>query len=267
MRHIGTRVLLVALLALLLGAGGARAVALPGLALPEGTHPGKLSTHNPSTLVGLGDSVTAGSHCDCPGYVADLAGILADTNGVPVRNYNLGQDGQTSGGLLASLAGDQPNVRPVARADLVVMTIGANDFSSKMAPIENGTCGPDLACTDSTLQEMQRNVTSIIDRIRALRSDRQVTIEITGYWNVFEDGAVADNDYSPQLRTGSDVLTRNVNAALSKVCAEQHVIYVDLYGPFKGDGDADDTHLLADDGDHPNAAGHAIIAQELAGAL
>ena len=44
--------------------------------------------------------------------------------------------------------------------------------------------------------------------------------------------------------------------------------YVDIYTPFKGaDGSTDDTALLADDGDHPNAAGHQLIATALLAAL
>lgn len=259
----------MAVLALLLGVGGGQAVPLPGLALPDTSPPATLrSQHDSSiTLVGLGDSVTAGSHCNCAGYVADLATILSRTNGASVADFNLGQDGQTSGGLLAALTADQPQVAPVAAAGLVVITIGANDFDSEMSAMRAGTCGKDLHCTEGTLAAMQHNVESIIDRIRDLRAGGSVTIEVTGYWNVFEDGAVARADYPPTLRSTSDLLTRRVNAALSTVCAERHVRYVDLYAPFKGaDGDADDTKLLASDGDHPNAAGHEAIARLLAAA-
>jgi lysophospholipase L1-like esterase len=40
--------------------------------------------------------------------------------------------------------------------------------------------------------------------------------------------------------------------------------YVDLAEPFKGpSGTGDPSDLLADDGDHPNAAGHRRIASAL----
>jgi len=38
---------------------------------------------------------------------------------------------------------------------------------------------------------------------------------------------------------------------------------VDLYSPFKGDGSKDPTSRLASDGDHPNSAGHQLIASAL----
>lgn len=63
----------------------------------------------------------------------------------------------------------------------------------------------------------------------------------------------------------SDLLTRQVNAAIKSDAVAEHVAYVDIYTPFKGkDGDIDDTALLAPDGDHPSQAGHRVIANALA---
>jgi lysophospholipase L1-like esterase len=45
------------------------------------------------------------------------------------------------------------------------------------------------------------------------------------------------------------------------------VTYVSTYKPFKGaNGTNNPTRLLASDGDHPNARGHALIAAVLYGA-
>ena len=87
---------------------------------------------------------------------------------------------------------------------------------------------------------------------------------MTGYWNVFEDGSVADDSMNKQGREESDALTQAVNKIEEHVAGGQDATYVDIYTPFKGsDGSSDPTDLLADDGDHPDAEGHKLIAKTL----
>lgn len=237
----------------LLGAAGSQALAMPGVA----------GDRLPITIVGLGDSVTSGAHCGCAGFISDYAHLLGRTRHVPVYGINLGENGATSGDLLASIRSGRPAVRSLARADIVVITIGANDFVPDTTDIHNGQC-VGLSCTAGRLSAMADNVGAIIQRVKHLRSGKSVTIQVTGYWNVFEDGAIAQSDYTPQFQRDSDILTRRVNATLDRVATTRQVEYVDLYAPFKGrTGNIDDTHLLASDGDHPNAAGHEVIARAL----
>jgi len=242
--------------ALLLGAAGGEA-----LATSSGLFGNASST---ATVVGLGDSVTAAFRCGCAGFVADYADLLAHTTKTTVHSVNLGANGQTSGGLVAASQPGQPAVDGIATASIVVVTIGANDLVDSEPAIQSGQCGgrDELACTTATLANISTNVKAIVGRIRSLHSGGRVTIKITGYWNVFEDGSVARNDYSATFRRDSDALTRRLNDTLRAVSAATKVQYVDLYRPFKGDGD--DTPLLAADGDHPNAAGHWVIARALA---
>jgi lysophospholipase L1-like esterase len=85
---------------------------------------------------------------------------------------------------------------------------------------------------------------------------------VTDYWNVFEDGDVGRDDRGAAYLAWSDRLTRAFNAALCPRVAAAGATCLDLYAPFKGaDGRGDPTGLLAGDGDHPNAAGHALIAR------
>jgi len=89
---------------------------------------------------------------------------------------------------------------------------------------------------------------------------------VTGYWNVFLDGAVGRARGAAYV-TGSDALTRAVNAGIAAAAERTGATYVDVYRPFKGDGDVDCTPLLAADGDHPDARGHRVIAEALLAAL
>ena len=107
----------------------------------------------------------------------------------------------------------------------------------------------------------------ILARIHQLRNACSTAVMITDYWNVFEDGDVADADYSELGRAGSDRLTRAVNTVIATSARDSGATFVDLYEPFKSaTGKGDPTPLLADDGDHPNPAGHRVIARALLGA-
>jgi lysophospholipase L1-like esterase len=87
---------------------------------------------------------------------------------------------------------------------------------------------------------------------------------VTGYWNVFEDGDVGAANGEAYVRD-SDGLTLAVNAMIETETHRHGMVYVDLYTPFKDKGN--DTTLLATDGDHPSAAGHALITTLLHTAL
>jgi lysophospholipase L1-like esterase len=90
---------------------------------------------------------------------------------------------------------------------------------------------------------------------------------VTGYWNVFLDGAVARTRGEKYLRL-TDAATRAVNALIASEAKAHGATFVDLFTPFRGsDGSRDCTALLAADGDHPDAEGHALIARTLAAAL
>jgi lysophospholipase L1-like esterase len=95
-----------------------------------------------------------------------------------------------------------------------------------------------------------------------------VQIVLLDYWNVTIDGAVAAHQLDTSERAEADRATRATNDAVAAAAAATHVRYVDTYAAFKGDdGRKDPTALLASDGDHPDQAGHEVIAQALIAAL
>jgi len=219
-----------------------------------------------TTVVGIGDSVTSGAHCGCATFIRRYADQVARQHHESVRSIDLGQPGATSAGLLAAIQPGGRDVVPLADATVVVLTIGANDFANHPARLEDDQCGGSdgLACTIPVLARVTDNVAAIIARIRRLHRGHPVTIKVTGYWNIFEDGAVARADYPDWFRRAADVLTRRLNAVLRRIAQHRGAEYVDLYTPFKGpNGTDDDTDLLEPDGDHPNSAGHALIARTL----
>ena len=70
--------------------------------------------------------------------------------------------------------------------------------------------------------------------------------------------------FSGRGRAATDRLTRAANALIATAARKDGAGYVDLYAAFKGEhAERDPTRLLAADGDHPNAAGHRVIAAAL----
>ena len=204
-------------------------------------------------LVVLGDSVPAATACSCPGFGTDLARSVQ-----PADLTNAAESGLTSQGLLVQLSSPAV-IQALGRATVVTVTVGANDFDDSLAA---GDSCLNASCYAPTLREMNATMTEIANRLDTL-TQPGAKVVLTGYWNVFRDGAVGSR-LGPNYVATSDTLTRQVNAALAKIAARAHLQYADLYAPFKGDGSRDDTALLASDGDHPDADGHALIAAVIA---
>jgi lysophospholipase L1-like esterase len=211
-------------------------------------------------VVGLGDSVPAGSACDCTDYVNLLARGLGDD----VQSTNLAVPGQTSSGLMDQLS--SADVRTaVANADVVVVTIGANDVEAD-DPSTCGSAQDEPACYSAELTGLSQNLDRVAAAVVALTRPG-ARVLLTGYWNVFLDGATARAQGADYVRI-ADAVTREVNTRISAAAAAHGAVFVDLFTPFRGaDGSKDCTPLLADDGDHPDAAGHALIAHTLLAAL
>jgi lysophospholipase L1-like esterase len=211
-------------------------------------------------VVGLGDSVSAGTACGCTPY-ADLVGAaLAKVEHTSVRVDNMSVAGQTTRGLLAQLG--QPGVAAAVRhADAVLVTIGANDLE------EEASCTPGatVACYAGDLRALSAAYPQLLERLRELLAPR-ARLVVTGYWSVFLDGTLARQKGSAYVRA-SDALTRAVNGIIASAATAAAATYIDVFTPFKGDGDLDDTSLLAPDGDHPNARGHQVIASAITAAL
>ena len=222
-------------------------------------------------VVALGDSVTSGGRCDCTPFPQVYGSTLSAFRGVSATVDNLGQGGQNSTGLLSQLR-DPTSKQSVAvrSADIDLVTIGANDFSAQHDDITTGRCNGALGtdCVRDEVDQLRSNVSAIVNVIHHLRAGRPTAILVTGYWNVFEDGEVARSSFPDDGVAASVALTREANAQIRKGATAAGATYVDLYAPFHGPAsdDGETTNLLGDDGDHPNARGHVLIARRLVAA-
>lgn len=224
------------------------------------------AAHPPAVrLLGLGDSVTAGTDCACTDYVTGLGRLLADRDSRPVTVDNLGAPGATTSDLLVALSTDRALQQAVSRADVVVVTLGANDLTDSLDAWRRGDCS--VGCYQPGVDAMSERLTQAVSAIRKLRSGPPAQILLTTYWNVFPDGQVAERAESDGYLPWSDQITRAANQAIRSSADRTGAACVDLYGPFRSHPGDDPTDLLADDGDHPNPAGTALISQQVLAAV
>jgi lysophospholipase L1-like esterase len=219
-------------------------------------------------VIGLGDSVPAAAGCACTSFVQLFGHNLGKHTGRPNHTDNYARNGLDTTGLLAQLQ-DPGVAEVVAHADLVTVTIGANDFARAEGDYFAGTCGGSdgLDCFRITLPDLRGNLTAILDRIRALAAGRPMGVRVTNYWNVFEDGEVAQEKHGDAFVRDSDQLTQEANAVICDVADRAGDDCIDVYTAFKRAAPGGDpTSLLAPDGDHPNQAGHELIAATVAAA-
>lgn len=212
-----------------------------------------------TTLVALGDSVPAATACGCGGYVRDLAASI-DTRDMPVSTRNLAVPGADTRSLLAQMR--TTDVRAaLAHADVVLLQIGANDVASE--DLERTECLGSTTCWAADLTLLGQRLEDVLTT--ATNETRPGTIvRAIGYWNVAVDGSPAKQRGTTYVRNGRR-LTAAVNHLLSSTATRHHVGYVDLSRVFLGDHRVEER--LADDGDHPNAAGHRLIAAAVLNSL
>ena len=233
--------------------------AVPATPAPVPPGPATSTGSTRGLVVGLGDSVTAGTSCGCRPFIAQYAAALAARDHVATGAVNLGRSGLTIAGLTTQVAATETR-RTLGTASVVVVTIGANDLAPLVGRWRDGDC--DDECVRDATAGLAGPLDGVLSRVRA-QVPGGAHLLVTTYWNVFEDGDVADGDYGPRFAQWSDTVTAQANSAICTAALQVHATCVDLYRSFNGAGGKDPTPLLADDGDHPNAAGHALIARDL----
>lgn len=212
-------------------------------------------------VLGLGDSVMAGTNCDCAGLVEEYADALGRRTRRAVHVDNLGANGAVTSDLLDDLTFDDRTRALAAAADVVVVTIGANDLVPQLRTWQASGCP--ATCFATAAREVGHRLSRILSALRAARGGRSDHVLVTDYWNVFRDGEVALDADGPRERAWSVRVTDAANGAICRAARNEGATCVDLVAPFEGSGDRDPTPLLADDGDHPNAAGMKVIVAAL----
>ncbi|HEX3610552.1 MAG TPA: SGNH/GDSL hydrolase family protein [Sporichthyaceae bacterium] len=238
---------------------------------PAPTHPTEASAPKPTptpkpsyppggNIVAFGDSVPAGVHCSCTNFVDYYANLVTEKVQKKYTTDNFAVSGSRSGDVVNLLA--QAKVQSALKtATTVLIMTGANDYNDAF---DQASLGADFSkLYPNVATAVQDNVTTAVQKIQALNAAAHVVV--LDYWASMEDGAVASKDYDKTAMTASLACTASTNAALALAAKATNATYVSTLTAFKGSkGTKDDTDLLASDGDHPDAAGHALIARTIA---
>jgi lysophospholipase L1-like esterase len=208
------------------------------------------------TVVTLGDSVPAGTACDCDPFPDLYAALLAP----PARSINDARPGYTSADVRGQLS-DAGIRADLGSATVVLIMAGANDLADAFDHDRDENAYRAAAAA------VRQNVDATV---AAVRQDHPaaVTVLVLGYWNVVKDGAVGLATYGADGERSAVTATRYANRALRQAAADSGARYVPTTPLFDGaQRDQDSTALLAADGDHPNADGHRAIANAVFAAL
>ena len=235
------------------------ALALAGCSVPDRSDlmpqpaPGASGTQ---TVVTLGDSVPAGTACDCDPFPDVYAGLLTP----PARSINESRAGFTSADVRDQLS-DSGVRAAIGSATVVLIMAGANDLADAFGDEQD-----DVAYRNAAA-EVEQNVVATVAAIHQT-DPGTVTVLVIGYWNVVKDGEVGLATYGTDGERSAVTATQYANQALRQAAADSGARYLPTVTVFKGDQrNQDPTALLAADGDHPNAQGHLAIAQALLAAL
>lgn len=220
-----------------------------------------LAPPRPFSVVAFGDSVPAGYACSCTSFVTQYAAARAASGGTTPVVTNLAVNGETSA-QARDLVGTPAAASAVRSADAVLVMVGANDFAGPFQQDLSGQCPPG-SCYQAAANQLAHNIGVILSRLRAELPGRG-KVYVLGYWDVVEDGRVGASDYGHAGLAASYRATLVANLVLQRAATAAGDTYISTRLIFRGpEGRGDATTLLAADGDHPNAAGHARIAAAL----
>jgi lysophospholipase L1-like esterase len=211
-----------------------------------------------TAVTAIGDSVPYGTACNCTPYPQLTASDLTRFAGHPVSVSNDSMPGFQSSDVVSQLEDDPGVIAHVESSEVVLAEIGANDVAY------SPSCGTNVSCYDAKLPSIEHNLDSIVERVHDLTRGHELTLLLLDYWSVWLGGQYA-HAQGPAYVTAADEVTDHVDTAIREIAQSTGSVYVDLRTAFRGPNQSwDETHLLAPDGDHPDAEGHVRIARAIA---
>jgi lysophospholipase L1-like esterase len=197
----------------------------------------------------FGDSLTVGyGALPSQGFVSVLQQKMEDATRLPVYLSNAGMNGATTARLLERLDTEPELHQFIRMADVLTITAGGNDLIQAALPfIYSG----DSTLLISALQAYETNYRKMLARIDQIKEDTvprglPYVLILIGLYNPLPD--------VPE----SAVWVKRFNQFLNKLHSPKTYV-VQVFDAFKGR----EAQMLFMDHIHPNAAGYAVIADQV----
>lgn len=192
--------------------------------------------------VAVGDSLTVGVGAP-PGYgFADQYRRLVEKAlNAPVRLFNAGVSGETSGQIWERVRSDRDLRKRLQEADVVTLTVGGNDLLEAAKQFYTDSSPQHLI---EALKQCQNHLSAVCRDIRTLKNGQSYLFRLTDLYNpipYFEE---------------SIYWVEKFNAMYHRM-GRKGLKVADVYGGFLGRIE----ELLSDDLIHPNAAGYTVMAE------
>lgn len=220
----------------------------------------------PAHYVALGDSLAAGMIQDASigkGYADSLAEMLEEDELLASYNKGFAYPGYKTTNILAELkenikkpsstTGEVVALRDeIAKADVITLSIGANDVLSNVKRDEAGNFTFDAMQILAASKTMAKNVDAILKEITAINPSADVFV--MGYYNPFPYAT----EYTAQFNQLVTVLDNEVK----KIVEANKMGFVEVVDVLAADTKAYMPNPL---NIHPSEAGYAAIAVQFAG--
>jgi len=218
----------------------------------------------PLRIVGLGDSYMSAQNAQGRSFMQLFGTQLQAKLTQPVEVTAFAQGDSTSARVLTDLR-DDPGVRAaVAKADIVVISVGSNDVDP-FGMFPKGTCAPGQAktsCLKAYAPALTRNFEALLTELDKLTQSDPPAVRVTSVDNPF----IGMPD-APTPRFGHDFFTQVAEAeteAIFAVARKHGARGIDYLHVFSGPRGLDDPgKYLAEDHAHPGDLGIQTIADLL----
>ncbi|MDN7247074.1 GDSL-type esterase/lipase family protein [Planococcus shenhongbingii] len=204
---------------------------------------------NQATLVALGDSITYGANLEDSGRSA-YPYLIGNDAGFEV--HNLAISGWQTAQVKEALREDEEYRQKVKDADVIAMTIGANDLLEILRLAESASAGDPERMEEIMRQELSNGIVfseigKLIEEIQSL-TDAQILL-----YNIY-------NPFPPHsnMHQIGETLLPEVNAAFREVAESYENVYLaDAYSAFRN---KQEDYIIAGD-IHPTEEGQAVLAE------